>query len=536
MTDIFIDKVLSKNHICFEKNGNYYYTNITGDLITDIFKRNLMNIYLERYEQDRNIVVNYDDIITISSYENHDTIIQDLPNKLRRLTVMNSTCTSIVLNEHNKQTIELIHVDKTNINTLLDISECPRLIALQINHSNISAFDTPLPDSLKELNLCGNVLTNANFNFAHITKQIEKHADNKKNTIRQPFSGFRLNLNDNYFNHDLIPENIQKKYLFLRQGTYKHHPITFRNVHAENIRNQVFENRNGTETIRNVLSNNRQTVHLSSINKSIEKSYLILQDYLKTKKFNVCKLTKDFLPQFQVIKKMQDCLKRNGHEQQEFELFCNLNSDIYSFIQVQFDLSTVHSITGKTYKEIFELIWTIIIHHPLKDDLLVRLKDELTDSRGMCFTGCINRLFNTLVGFIDGVKVSISYKEEIQMSIQMILAKMNKFIEENKHQDMNNENEKERIHKQLQEFMYETDSLFCDIPKDIIESEKITPEYGQSWTDTMIELYEETFEKYIIERNNKKYEILWNDDIIETEHNGDSTIVGVKHENNYSFF
>jgi hypothetical protein len=125
----------------------------------------------------------------------------------------------------------------------------------------------------------------------------------------------------------------------------------------------------------------------------------------------------------------------------------------------------------------------------------------------------MNRLINSLVGFVDGVKVSISYKEEIQMSIQRSLEKINNFIEENPKQG--NNLSKEEIHKKLQEFMFNIRELFVDIPIDIIENEKITPEYGQSWMENIVELYESHFEKYMIEWNNiKQAEILWTDDVV----------------------
>jgi len=65
---------LTKNHFIFCKNNINYYENINGDERLNIFKPELMNIYLEKFEDEIGTVV-YDDIIKISTIENHDETI-----------------------------------------------------------------------------------------------------------------------------------------------------------------------------------------------------------------------------------------------------------------------------------------------------------------------------------------------------------------------------------------------------------------------------------------------------------------------------
>lgn len=84
-----------------------------------------------------------------------------------------------------------------------------------------------------------------------------------------------------------------------------------------------------------------------------------------------------------------------------------------------------HSVLGVTYKDLFFQIWLVILNHPEKNNLVERFYTEIRDSFGMCFTGRMNRLVNVLVGYIDGVVVNISLKEEIQISIQRVIKKLN---------------------------------------------------------------------------------------------------------------
>lgn len=64
------------------------------------------------------------------------------------------------------------------------------------------------------------------------------------------------------------------------------------------------------------------------------------------------------------------------------------------------------------------------MNHEHKENLIERLRIELTDSIGFCFTGRINRMVNSLVGSVEGVKVSFSMMEQIQLESQMIIKRL----------------------------------------------------------------------------------------------------------------
>ena len=88
------------------------------------------------------------------------------------------------------------------------------------------------------------------------------------------------------------------------------------------------------------------------------------------------------------------------------------------------DDATVYS--GMTYFEALERVWAVIEHHEHRDTLRVRLKEELLESVGMCFTGRVTRLFNALQGLVDGVHIGVSGREAMQARIAAIMARKTK--------------------------------------------------------------------------------------------------------------
>jgi len=478
MTTMLCQKI-SKNYVQFEVNGRIYCDNISGNVVTDIFHPDLMNLYLEKYEQQNNLKVSYHDLVLISVYENHDEILYDLPNRLRELHILSSICTEIILSPENKANLEVICLDKTNLLNCPDISECSKLKLLRINNSNLHGFGFVLPPTLQHLNLSGNYLNNENVQFSILNPFLPK---NSKDLMK-----FKLNFNDNHFRHEDLPENLTNNYLFLRQGTYRHKKISFVNVHQDNIQQMMREIIDAdadadTDAISdaNILKNNSQTVHLSSINQSSYQSILIMEKYIQDHELT-----------------LELKIPKNTFE-----------PNLMAFLRTECASTAVHTMTKKTYANLVSIVWTIIQHHPSKLDMKERLRQELMDSVGYCFTGKVNRLINSMVGFIPGVKVSISYKEEIQMSIQRILTKFMECI---------NSHSKHNIRTNYQHTMYEISELFCDIPKDILEYEKITPEYQQSWLDSVQEMYEDRFGKFHFPNptdSNNPYEISWNNDVL----------------------
>lgn len=76
--------------------------------------------------------------------------------------------------------------------------------------------------------------------------------------------------------------------------------------------------------------------------------------------------------------------------------------------------TTVHSVHAMTMQELLRLTWRVIRTHESRDVLVKILRDEIVAGRKLCFTGRFSRVLNTFTGFVDGVAVQISDKEQLQ--------------------------------------------------------------------------------------------------------------------------
>jgi hypothetical protein len=88
--------------------------------------------------------------------------------------------------------------------------------------------------------------------------------------------------------------------------------------------------------------------------------------------------------------------------------------------------STVHSEHCMTYGELISLIWGVSRDHQHREEILKVLKQEVVDSRWVCFTGRFTRALNALSGFVEGVTVEISANEQLSNRIIQALRKMDK--------------------------------------------------------------------------------------------------------------
>jgi hypothetical protein len=163
----------------------------------------------------------------------------------------------------------------------------------------------------------------------------------------------------------------------------------------------------------NVLQNNTQTVHLSSINNSIIKSYKNILKYIDIYKLPVTQNYNSLINEINEVFNKLDLKYETDYVY-----------NIKSFLNKKINDITDHSILKIRYIKLLSIIWSVVNTHEQREYLIERLHSEIADSVDKCFTGCMNRLINVLVGYIDGVVVSISLKEEIQMSVQKLMDKL----------------------------------------------------------------------------------------------------------------
>jgi hypothetical protein len=72
------------------------------------------------------------------------------------------------------------------------------------------------------------------------------------------------------------------------------------------------------------------------------------------------------------------------------------------------------------YKRTLDGLWAMIKTSPHKDELCKRLKEEMTESVGMCCEGHLSRLCNVLVGFDDAFTTVVSKSEILQQKMAEI--------------------------------------------------------------------------------------------------------------------
>lgn len=402
----------------FMKNGILHHDKLNGDNDLHIFDSQLTDVYLEKYDELIHEHVSFHDIVSLTLFKNDDDITI-LPNSLKYLYIKSGTFTNLPISETVASNIEVIFLDFTNLEHFPDISGCTKLRQITINHSNLQSlsFNYSLPPSLKILNVRYNNISDIDF------------------TLFKSNPNLTINLSYNKLNSELIDTiltvnpkadiKMQNRYTFRRINSYNYNNIEIRNM-MNNI--QVANNAANANNVPrqgNVLQGNSQTVHLSSINKSIIKSYKNILAYIDTHKLPVDKNYKS------LIDEINKAFNKVGLKSES--KICGLFSKaLYStnrtksFLMEKLDDISIHSILKIRYVELLSLIWSIVKNHEQRENLIERFHSEIDDSVGHCFTGCMNRLINVLVGYIDGVVVSISIKEEIQMSVQILMDKLNK--------------------------------------------------------------------------------------------------------------
>lgn len=419
----------------FVKKGRIYHEKLTGDNDLNIFDIQLTNVYLDKYDEMINETVTFHDITSLTLFKNDD-VIESLPNNLKYLYIKSGTLRQLPISAEVASNIEVIHLDFTNLEYFPDISKCNKLREITINHSNLNRFrpDYTLPPSLKVVNLRYNHINDVDFTLFKMNPDI------------------KLNFSYNNLNTETIDNIIMvnPRSDIKMQNRYRFIPITPHNYNNFEIRHMMNIMMNPpvhtpTEVNSNVLKNNTQTVHLSSINKSIVTSYKYILKYIETNNIKVSET---------------DVISEINQEFNKLKL-----KKLDSYLKTQFEDSNIHTILQIKYSKLLTIVWSIVKTHADSANLIERFYTELNESQEVCFTGRMNRLVNVLVGYIEGVVVSISLKEELQMSIQLLMDKLNK-------QEITYNQTKEELTKILNQ-EYDVDTTD---PNNIISEE-----YKQSW-------------------------------------------------------
>ena len=182
----------------------------------------------------------------------------------------------------------------------------------------------------------------------------------------------------------------------MQNFNYSNNPIHYIPPNINRILNRIKNHQNIYNDSQNIHNNDIQKCIIKSINNIIQiKPTIIIEDYL-----------------------IQNNILTEQTKQLLFEYINN---------------NEVHSILNITFKELLEIIITIIETKSNKNDILEILNDEITDSNCKCFTGRLTRLINCLNGNDDRIIINISDKEQIGNIIILIKNNMENYtIEEHK--------------------------------------------------------------------------------------------------------
>jgi hypothetical protein len=446
----------------------------------EIFNRTDMVNLLEAIENKTYV---YDDIIGIDvSCLLEINVINDLPHKLQVLKIKSTTLDTLTIPEDCVDLKE-ISIKDSNLTAIPNIHFLTKLTILNIENSNLRHIPSRFPPSIVSINFTGNSLTEHNTNLAVLPKNI-------------PIILF----NNNFIFKQTLPEH---NICYGSQGSYKHKTITNYILQREEAarfivnavgpRNEYAPLTYDPNNLRVVepvlirpvvgdiptvkeqsLFSSTQTVHISSICSSVSKSILKIKELTDIiyKASNKQRLITEFIDAFYTnptteikysnwFEWLLDIPRAAIRNSSTSLVKYNTKEKLESWI----NNGDVHTNTQVTYSELLARIWILIKNHEQKNDFIENVKIELNASVGMCFTGRINRLVNSLIGFVDGITVGISMKEQLQLEIGKIIAKLSK---------------KEITYEVA---IKEITALFDD--PEVREDETITTYYRQAWLDAL---------------------------------------------------
>ena len=171
----------------------------------------------------------------------------------------------------------------------------------------------------------------------------------------------------------------------------------------------------------NIIYENKQNVHSSSIQNSVSKSVtqlIALTDNLQLRdiEYIIHQLeqhNKNYINYFfKLITFSNSSIKRH------LTSWCSIN-----------DISTTH---GITYKQLVKYVYAIIENHKDRNELEKIMIQEIYESVDYCFTGKFTRMINILSGFVEEITIYISPKEQMQSKIAITVKNMRKLNEKDK--------------------------------------------------------------------------------------------------------
>jgi hypothetical protein len=117
------------------------------------------------------------------------------------------------------------------------------------------------------------------------------------------------------------------------------------------------------------------------------------------------------------------------------------NKDKHSAAEVNWETVFIKIWERVNNPDKFQSLWANGVR-PEPEEMKARLKQEILESEGMCFTGRLSRVVNSLMGFYSDINIQIGSIDQINARINQVLAKYG---------DSDIETQKEKIRESLRE-------------------------------------------------------------------------------------
>ena len=124
---------------------------------------------------------------------------------------------------------------------------------------------------------------------------------------------------------------------------------------------------------------------------------------------------------YRVIESLKDTpVPENQKTVPEIITECNLTPRAIITLTIYYYESTEIYGIPNVYPKTLDSIWSFVKTHPEKNELIGRVRDELTDNIGMCAHGNLSRLCNILSGYLDGATPPRARHEILQERLAAI--------------------------------------------------------------------------------------------------------------------
>lgn len=368
---------MSLSWVIMEKEGQQYKYSLYNN--SHLFNRDLMNIQIEGWNMD--VFLTFDDIICIKTenFYPQERRIEELPKGLIELQIRFANIVELPVFPPNIKKIQMF-----DTGVVLDED---KMLELQKMYPDATITISSVPSMKRE------VAIPTYYRFTHINDENDENDEISRYTY-DSYSDYSFNGDDDddddFFNMD------------------KH------------------------------VLNNKQTVHLTSINQSVMKSIEV-----------IFKESEKYPPIYDPVEILFEEI--NGLDE------ITLKFAIKEWIEKSFEVKEI------TFCSLFTQIMKIVHGQPNEEtrkNMKIRIKTELYDAIDKCFMGRINRLVSSMASFINDVEVYLSAKEELQMKSLLIINRLNNL-------NINIEQAREQMVELLEQFE-EKDGITEQIKKEYL--------------------------------------------------------------------